>query len=76
MWFLRESVDTTKPIVETGQQSQTWLSSLCMFAVIFTLMELASGLLKYGPQIGFKVKTPDEIVVGNWRDEKFLEGRV
>ncbi|CAN0558261.1 unnamed protein product, partial [Ectocarpus sp. 8 AP-2014] len=27
-------------------------------------------------QIGFKVKTPDEIVVGNWRDEKFLEGQV
>lgn len=22
------------------------------------------------------VKAPDEIVVGNWRDEKFLEGRV
>ncbi len=27
-------------------------------------------------QIGFKVKAPDEIVVGNWRDEKFLEGRL
>ncbi|CAM9877398.1 unnamed protein product, partial [Hapterophycus canaliculatus] len=27
-------------------------------------------------QIGFKVKAPDEIVVGNWRDDKFLEGKV
>lgn len=27
-------------------------------------------------QIGFSVKAPDEIVVGNWRDEQFLEGRV
>lgn len=27
-------------------------------------------------QIGFKVKDPDEIVIGNWRDERFLEGQV
>lgn len=31
---------------------------------------------RFVSQIGFKVKAPDEIVVGNWRDEKFLEGRV
>lgn len=27
-------------------------------------------------QIGFTVKPPDEIVIGNWRDERFLEGQV
>lgn len=31
---------------------------------------------KITQQIGFKVKAPNEIVIGNWRDEKFLEGQV
>lgn len=27
-------------------------------------------------QIGFTVKPPDEVVIGNWMDENFLNGRV
>ena len=29
-----------------------------------------------GEQIGFAVKPPDEIVIGNWRDDNFLKDRV
>ncbi|CAM9900998.1 unnamed protein product [Ectocarpus fasciculatus] len=59
----------------TGTHSLKWINTLDTegFTAVTADPQFAETTRK---EIGFKVKTPDEIVVGNWRDDKFLEGRV
>ncbi|CAN0130013.1 unnamed protein product, partial [Scytosiphon promiscuus] len=59
----------------TGTHSLKWINTLDTegFTAVTADPQFADTTRR---EIGFKVKAPDEIVVGNWRDEKFLEGKV
>ncbi|CAN0384918.1 unnamed protein product, partial [Laminaria digitata] len=59
----------------TGTHSLKWINTLDTegFTAVTADTQFADTTRK---EIGFKVKAPDEIVIGNWRDERFLEGQV
>ncbi|CAM9557708.1 unnamed protein product [Discosporangium mesarthrocarpum] len=59
----------------TGTHSLKWINTLKTdgFTAVTADRKFAETTRR---EVGFKVQDPNEIVLGNWRDEKFLEGRV
>ncbi|CAM9589685.1 unnamed protein product [Sphacelaria rigidula] len=59
----------------TGAHSLKWINTLDTesFSAVTADSLFAEQTRK---EIGFEVKAPDEMVIGNWRDENFLKDRV